>query len=182
MNLSGDNKSLGLFFVVALVFVFTAGHQDVLAVGTDHGMLVSHVLLDAAGLRSDWQLDLPIKDDEKVEKMLLFDKYMYVLTDRNYLFCVDRNEGFVRFGMQLATKGLPICQPDFYDGKVWFMVGHRLMILDPYTGVIDQAKRFKISGKSVVYGPVVNSEHIFVAASGSSVFKSGIFFKAISLA
>jgi len=135
------------------------------------GSLVSPSLLRAAGLEKRWQIDLPVKWDEKdrysesVERMFVFDEYLYVLTSDNYLFCIDRLRGAVRFEMQLAIKGLKICDPYYYGRKLWFMVGNELLVLDPLSGKIVKSKQFKALGRSAVCTLSRNDLHIYIAGA-----------------
>jgi len=147
--------------LLVLVFILSAGTAYAVTPGTS--VLISSNLLDQAGLKLNWQFNLPIKQSENVDRLFIFGKYLYVLTDRNYLFCLDRVKGSMRFDLQLASAGLPIGRPDYYDGKLWLMVGKELIVLNPLTGAIAEKRTIETIGRYVVYGPVRNSENIFIA-------------------
>jgi outer membrane protein assembly factor BamB len=94
--------------------------------------------------------------------MFIFDNYLYVLTNHNYLFCIDRSKGSIRFHLQLAVTGLEVHKPQYYDGKLLFMVGTRLLVLDPAAGAVKELKRLVNIGRGAVCGAQRNAEHIFV--------------------
>jgi len=132
--------------------------------GSAESMLVSANLLKHAGLQADWQINLPLKETEGVERMFVFDKYLYVLTDRNYMFCIDRAKGGIRFCLELAGLGLKVHQPQYYGGMLLFMVGTELLVLDPAAGAVKESRRLMTIGRGAVCGARRNSRHIFVAA------------------
>jgi outer membrane protein assembly factor BamB len=119
--------------------------------------------LAQTGLQVGWQSNLPLKQAESVERMYVFGKYLYVLTDQNYLFCVDREKGDMRFCLQLVKAGLKVQEPQYYDGKLLFTVGNRFLILDPVAGMVTDSRQFDAVGGVVVCPAVRNCRHIFVA-------------------
>lgn len=152
-------------FLFSVFFVLTAvgvGRGALAQTGAG-AMLVSPSLLGRAGLQMGWQINLPVKQAESVERMYVFEKYLYVLTDQNYLFCIDREKGSMRFCLQLTTAGLKVHEPQYYDGKLLFTVGNRFLILDPAAGVVTESRELKNIGSVAVYPVVRNSRHIFVA-------------------
>lgn len=163
MKLMNKKMSRSNLITVLLILVFILPAGTAYAVTSGSSVLISSNLLDHAGLELNWQFNLPIKQSENVDRLFIFGKYLYVLTDRNYLFCLDRLKGSMRFDLQLASAGLPIGRPDYYDGKLWLMVGKELIVLNPLTGAIAEKRTIETIGRYAVYGPVRNSENIFVA-------------------
>jgi outer membrane protein assembly factor BamB len=160
-----DNQMLQRFVLVVFFIgtcVGVAG-SDSAPKDSAETMLVSPSLLKHAGLEAGWQINLPLKDRETVSRMFIFDKYLYVLTNRNYLFCIDRVGGSIRFCLELARAGLKIHQPQYYEGKLMFTVGTGLLILDPAAGAITESKQLKNIGRGAVCGARRNSRHIFLA-------------------
>jgi len=131
--------------------------------GSAEAMLVSASLLKHAGLQAGWQINLPLKETERAERMFVFDKYLYVLTDQNYLFCIDRAKGSIRFCLQLARPGLKVHEPQYYGGGLLFTVGTQLFILDPAAGAVKESRQLMTIGRGAVCGARRNSRHIFVA-------------------
>ncbi len=125
--------------------------------------LLSGLLLDKAGLKLGWQVDLPLKTGETIDRLFVQDSYLYIMTTNNYLFCIDRNKGMIRFGLPLARKGLPIGLPSYYDGKAWFMVGNRMEVVDPRIGTICESVDLKSIGTSTMFGVIRNSSHLYLA-------------------
>jgi hypothetical protein len=125
--------------------------------------ILSPTLLDYAGLRLAWQVNLPLQSGEGVDRMLVKDAYLYILTTNNHLFCVERAKGSLRFGFPLAQKGLPIQDPSFYDGKAWFMVGSRLKVVDPRLGVITENTDMSSIGTGTIFGILRNKESLYLA-------------------
>lgn len=130
---------------------------------TAEAMVVSPSLLKHAGLQAGWQINLPLKEKERIERMFIFDNYLYVMTDQNYLFCIDRAKGEIRFCLQFVKSGLKVHKPQYYDGKLLFTVGTRLLVLDPAAGAVKELKRLVNIGRGAVCGAQRNAGHIFVA-------------------
>ena len=144
---------------------FCSAEESVSAESVESSALVSRTLLEHAGMRQAWRIDLPLKQDENIGRMLIFDKYLYVMTDSNYLFCIDRAKGKVRFGLDIATAGLPVCDP-YYDGEnLIFMVGNRLMIVSPNTGTITDSEVLSSIGRSAACSFAGNDEHYYIPGS-----------------
>ena len=152
-----------------VLVVFFVGTCVGVAGGTTSGqasaenMLVSTSLLKDAGLQAGWQSNMPLKKTESPERMFVFDRYLYVLTNRNYLFCIDRADGKIRFQLQLAVPGLKVLEPQYYDGVIMFTVGVDLLTLDPASGTVKTSRRVATIGGGAVCGAGRSSKHIFVA-------------------
>ncbi len=129
------------------------------------GLLVSPALLERAALETGWQVNLSLKASEQIDRMYVFEKYVYVLTDRNYLYCIDKKKKAVRFGLELAMPGFPIGEPLYHEGDLWFMIGNELRIVSPKTGAIEKRKRLKMLGRSAVGGMVRNKQRLYMASS-----------------
>lgn len=131
----------------------------------DQGPLVDSSILDQAGLQLRWQTYVPVKPAEQIDSLYVFGKYLYAITDSNYLFCVNRENGSVRFLLRIASPGLPVWKPFFYEEKLWFMVGNELLVLDPFSGAIKTTQRFDNIGRSNISRIGRNSTHLFIAGS-----------------
>jgi hypothetical protein len=139
------------------------GVVPIVAAPTAGEAILSPTLLDYAGLRLAWQVNLPLQKGEGVDRMLLKDAYLYILTTNNHLFCIERTKGTLRFGLPLAEKGLPIQDPSYYDGKAWFMVGNRLKVVDPRLGVITENTDLSEIGTGTIFGILRNKENLYLA-------------------
>lgn len=149
--------------VVMCVIVLLAAATTVGAAKT--GLLVEPALLDPAGLEPAWQVNLPMQNAEAVERMYVFDAYLYVLTTHNYLYVIDIEKQAFRFGVQLALRGLPVRPPLLRDAQLWFIVGSELIVVDPKAGGIDFKKQLKHIGRTAIGTPDANSRRLFVAGS-----------------
>ncbi len=129
------------------------------------GLLVETALLESVGLEADWQVNLPMRAGESIEQMYVFDRYLYLRTNQNYLYVVDIEKQAFRFGVQLATRGLPVCHPLFRDGQAWFVVGSDLIAVDPKAGGIDFKRPLKHVGRNAVGQLDSNSRRLYVPGS-----------------
>jgi outer membrane protein assembly factor BamB len=145
------------------VLAATAGAVETAPSGGE--AILSPALLDYAGLRLAWQVNLPLRPGEGVDRMLVKDVELYVMTTSNHLFCIDRTKGTLRFGLPLAQKGLPIQDPSYYDGKAWFMVGNRLKVVDPRLGVISENADMSAIGTGTIFGVLRNKESLYLSDS-----------------
>lgn len=150
-----------LFLVSVLVFCSVEGFCKT----GEQGFLISPLLLKHSSMEMQWQLNLPVKPAEKVQRLFVFDEYLYVLTDRNYILCLDRTKGALRFEQQLAVAGLPVCEPKYYGRKLSFVVGNELLVLDPTAGTVAEKRKLKGFGKGSVYGIARNSDYLYVVGS-----------------
>ncbi len=134
------------------------------------GDLVSPAMLNHCGLDVAWHKTLFVKSDEKVERMLIHDKYLVILTDHNFLYCLNRNTGKTLFMVTLATRGLPVCGPSFYENSMMVMVGKKLKIIDMQVGKITATKDFHFVGGSAVFPPIRNDEYFYISSSNKRLF------------
>ncbi|MBN1127306.1 MAG: PQQ-like beta-propeller repeat protein [Sedimentisphaerales bacterium] len=137
--------------------IFCSGAEDVSA-----GLLVSRPILTHAGLIPDWQIKLPMRSGESTQRVFVFGDNVFVQTNMNHLFCLRRTDGAFQFGLPLALQGLPVPDPLYYEGKLWFIVGKELKILDPSEGQIVLRKILTSVGLAVV-GPIArNTDFLYV--------------------
>jgi len=132
-------------------------------------LLVAPQLLDAAGLAVDWQLHLALSEVEVVEEMFVFDEYLLMMTDHNYLFCIDREKGTIYFEYQLAPAGLPVYRPQYYDGKFWFVVGNELLVVNPHAGTVPKPRKLTVVGSGATSAAMRNRSHLYIAGSDRRV-------------
>ena len=140
------------------------------AVAADTSALVSRDLLDHAGMKSDWQINLPLQKNESLGPLYIDGDFIYALTNKNYMFCIDRKKGFERFQIRLTNPTLPVHRPTFYDGKVIITVGTKLFVIDPDVGDVIERQDVKRIGKSTVYPAVRNAENYYIATSNKRLF------------
>ncbi|MBN2511924.1 MAG: PQQ-binding-like beta-propeller repeat protein [Sedimentisphaerales bacterium] len=131
--------------------------------------LVASELLDKAGLESRWQVNLPMKPNEKIDTMYVYDNYLYVLTTQNFLFSIDRSTGHIRSLLQLAVPGLPVLPPMHFDKKSIFLVGQEMKVFDPAFGQILETITLKNLGGN--YGGIArNQKYAYVCGSDNRLY------------
>ena len=123
---------------------------------------ISKDLLDHAGLSLVWQNALPIRKGEKLDTMQLLDERLYVRSDRNYTWSLDRNNGKVIFSRAIAPVGFPILGWTAYTDRLICVIDNRLVQLDVETGV---EKQVTDPGWSIVAPPVRNSKFFYISAA-----------------
>jgi outer membrane protein assembly factor BamB len=137
--------------------------------GAGNDDLVRPDLLSQAGLQSAWQIQLPLKPLEQVERLNVFGDYLYVLTDRNFFFCIDRNTGAVHTLLQIATAGLPVLPPLYFEKNSAFLVGQELKIFNPVTGQI--TRTMKLSQMDGSRGGIAqNSTFLYICGSDNRLY------------
>ena len=157
-----------LFFILFFCLmapVIAAGKKIPIPKPVKTEKLVSQILIRQAGWTYNWQLNLPIKTNEVIDRLYVFDEYLYVLTDTNILFCIDRQKGRTLFSHRLCTEGLPICDPIYYDGRLGFMIGNQMKILDPASGLIQQTEVIEQVGDTFECGVARNDDYIYMTGS-----------------
>ena len=127
--------------------------------------LVAPELIAEAGWAQNWQISLPVKEGEKLEKIAVFGPHLYVMTDSNVMFCINRQSGKLRFTEQLSVRRLPIQKPMHYDGKFWFVVGNELLVFDPEIGDFVTKETFKQVGSGIGSGLARNEKFIYISGS-----------------
>lgn len=137
--------------------------------GAGDDNLVRPELLSQAGLQFAWQIQLPLKPHEQVERLNVFGDYLYVLTDQNFFFCIDRSTGAIRTLLQIATAGLPVLPPLYFQGNSAFLVGQELKIFDPVTG--QPPRTMKLSQMDGSRGGIAqNSKFVYICGSDNRLY------------
>lgn len=160
--------------VISVMYVMVwwgcAAAQTVPQNATPTSELISPALIDRAGWTMNWQLKLPLRASETVDRIVIFDEYLYVLTDRNVLFCINRQAGTMRFVTPLAPRGLPICDPISFENNLLFMVGNELVVVDPWAGTIAERYSFAQIGNTYECGLAMNSEYVYLTGSDARLY------------
>lgn len=128
-------KQFGILFVWIAVWFLIPGF----GLGAARpSPLLSPELISEAGFELSWEVQLPVQTvvGEQVERIYVFDPYLIVLTNRNFLFCRDRADGSARFEMPIAEARLPLVEPLYLGNRLYFLIGSRLVVLDPSLGVV----------------------------------------------
>jgi len=97
--------------------------------------LVSPALLEHAGLKIIWENILPTGMDESLERLLILGNHIYAISDRNYMLCLNRENGNRIFGRVVAPGGVKIQDLSLYNDKLICVEGSQLFEIDPNTGI-----------------------------------------------
>jgi len=101
---------------------------------TNASAAINARLLKEAGLQIAWQKLVALNINEKVESMTVLGSNVYVQTNSNYLFCLDRNDGRQVFALPAAEPRLPVSQPADFNNIVYFMSANHLLAIDLRSG------------------------------------------------
>jgi len=119
--------------LLAAILILTSG-PTALCAGGNPERLVSPELLEHTKLKILWENELPIKENESLERLIIIDEHIYALSDLNYMISLDREKGNMIFGNSVAPAGLPIVGLELYGNKLLSLIGDNLVEIDPETG------------------------------------------------
>jgi outer membrane protein assembly factor BamB len=122
--------------------------------------LVAADLLNAAGLGQVWQAKLAVRECECIEKLYILGDKICAITSTNYMFCLDRNNGNLAFGIQLASEGFPVLAPRLYENQLLITAGNKLIQVDASGGAVTYMQKFDYT---VVCPVVRNKENLYAA-------------------
>lgn len=122
---------------------------------------ISPELLDHARLEMVWEQTLPVKKGEQFAAATLLGDRLYLRSDRNYLWSLDREEGRIVFSRSIAPPGIPVLDLVSYKDDLISVVGNQLVEYDDNTG---KEKRVSDLELSMVATPVRNSQFFYIAA------------------
>ena len=123
------------------------------------GAVIDEKLLNQAGLKTVWQNAIALNPKEKIQKITLLGDYIYILTDSNYLFCLDRNTGRLSFATSAASPKLPVFEPVVYKGIAYLVAANNLIMANIEQGA--ELCRNRISFP-VSAAAAVNASHLYV--------------------
>lgn len=132
-----------------------------LAANDDSHWLVSPELLKHANLRLTWQNQLPFKKGETLERLCLRDNYIYALSDKNFLACLDRQKGSMIFGRSIAPPGFVVLGLDLYKDDIIAIIGNNIVELDSRLGTERRARPLEFA---VTCPAARNSSFFYLAA------------------
>ncbi|MCX5634631.1 MAG: PQQ-binding-like beta-propeller repeat protein [Planctomycetota bacterium] len=133
-------------FAGLLVFVFLSGCSSKQGVSDKQATekspeqkaasknLISTELLKPCNLKIVWENQLPIKPDEKVQRISILGNRIYVLSDRNYMTSLNCEKGTPIFSRPLAQAGFTISGWELYNDIIISMIGGKLVELNPDLG------------------------------------------------
>lgn len=125
-------------------------------------LMIAPDLLDHAGLVTTWDQKLPLKEGEKFATVTLLGDRLYLRSDRNYLWSLDRVTGKVVFSRSLAPTGIPVLGLTTYENTLISVIGNKLVELDINTG---KEQRVSDLDLSIVAAPARNNRFFYIGAT-----------------
>jgi outer membrane protein assembly factor BamB len=156
-----------IFLIILMVLFGWAGAAGAKSESTaqDTLPLVSPELIQEAGWTNNWQLNLPLKQHEQIDRMAVLGPDLLLMTDSNVMFCIDRETGRTRFTKQLSASRLPVQKPFFYDNQYWFVVGSEMLVFAPAVGDFVIKEKIDRIGSGAKCGLARNKDFIYISGS-----------------
>jgi len=162
-------KLLFFIFLIALSgWAGAAGTKSAFA-AENTSPLVSSELVQEAGWTYNWQMNLPLEKNETIDRMAVLGPNLFIMTDTNVMFCIDRDSGRARFTKQLGASNLPVQRPYFYDNQFWFMVGSELLVFDPAVGDFVVNEKIDRIGTGARCELARNKKFIYISGSDNRI-------------
>lgn len=124
--------------------------------------IVSPALLDHAGLTVRWQQMLPLKAGETFAELTIVGDRLYLRSDRNYIWSLDRQKGDVVFSRSIAPRGIPVLGLVPYRDRVISVVGDQIEEFSADTGARRRRSDLELG---IVVAPARNSQFFYVSAA-----------------
>jgi outer membrane protein assembly factor BamB len=144
-------KNFYLFWL--FIFVFLTARPST------SDAIISERLLNQAGLETAWQNAIALNPKEKIQKVTILDNYLYILTDGNYLFCLDRNTGRLSFAASAAAPKLPVFEPTGYSGITYLIAANNLIAANIEQGAEIYRNRISFSAAAAA---AVNASCLYI--------------------
>ena len=125
-------------------------------------LIIPPGLLDHAGLKTVWQQKLPLKKGERFAAVTLLGDRLYLRSDRNYLWSLDRTKGDVVFSRSIAPQGIPVLGLAAYEDTLISVVGNQLVEFDVNSGTERRVSDLELS---IIAPPVRNSQFFYISAA-----------------
>ena len=123
------HRVISLVILTALCVV-----QNGFAVESSSRGLISSELLRHAHLKVLWENELPIKDTESVKQLLVLGSRVYVVSDKDYIISLNRDNGKIVFGKTFKPAGLLAGGFKLYEDELLYVSGSRLIQIEAESG------------------------------------------------
>jgi outer membrane protein assembly factor BamB len=137
------------------VFVFLA------ALPATSNAIIDEKLLKEAGLEPVWQKAIALNPKEKVQRITIEDNYIFILTDSNYIFCLERDTGRLNFYFSVAVLGMPVLEPTVYNNIAYIVAANYLIVVDLVQGMEIPRKEIPFPVSASI---AVNASHLYIPA------------------
>jgi len=120
--------------LLMIIALFLRGTAITARATQDSWQLISPELLEHAKLRMVWQGKLPVQDAETPRQLTIVGDRIYILSDHNYMFCLDSEKGSVVFSKPIAPAGFAVLGLDPYGNELVSVIGNKLVGIDKASG------------------------------------------------
>jgi outer membrane protein assembly factor BamB len=125
--------------------------------------LISPELLKHARLKMLWDNELPIKNNENLDRLLLFGNHIYAVSDRNFVLSLNQKTGKIIFGRTIEPAGLPITGVKLYGNElIYVSSSSKLVQVNAQSGIVLNTTDI---GFSVSCPVARNSSYFYVAGT-----------------
>ena len=124
------------------------------------GWLVPRELVESTDLKIVWQFNLPLSEQESLDKLFIFGSRLCALSSRNFLSCLNRADSNVLFSGNIAPPGLPLAGIECFKDELITIVGNKFNEISIESGV--QKASMPVSAGSTC--PVVRNDDFFYIA------------------
>ncbi|MCP4613597.1 MAG: PQQ-like beta-propeller repeat protein [Planctomycetes bacterium] len=121
------------FVLLAGLLVLCFVQYSIAAEGSSQ-RLVSPKLLEHANLKILWESKLSIKNNERLQQLLILGDSIYAISNKNYMVSLNKENGDIIFRRIVAPEGLPVAGMKLYEDELISIVGTKLIEIDPETG------------------------------------------------
>jgi len=108
--------------------------QSSIAAEAASSPLISAELLSHANLKVLWENELPIKDAESVEQLLILGNRVYIVSDKDYIISLNRDNGQIVFAETFKPAGVLAGGFELYGDELLYVSGSRLVQIDAALG------------------------------------------------
>jgi outer membrane protein assembly factor BamB len=152
--------TLGLFINTPLLAMRSSKPTSPAAPKATTEWLLKEERLATTDMRIVWQYNLPLSINEKIDRLLVREKRLFALTNRNYLTCLDSEDGNVAFSTNIAEAGLHLMGLEYYDGELLTVVGDKIVEINAELGT---EKSFTPLIKGIICPVVRNKSFYYIA-------------------
>ncbi len=121
---------------------------------------IDEKMLKQAKLELVWQNAISLNAKEQVQRINVLGDNLYIFTNTNYLFCLDRNTGKPVFGISAAEAGLPVFEPTVYKNTAYIVAADKLIAMGLEQGAELHSKKIPFIVSS---SAAVNSTYFYFA-------------------
>ncbi|MBN1787520.1 MAG: PQQ-binding-like beta-propeller repeat protein [Sedimentisphaerales bacterium] len=151
--------------IVLFIFVFLA------VLPATSNAVIGQKLLKEAGLETVWENAVALNPKEKVERMIVEGDYIFILTDNNYIFCLEKKTGRLNFAFTAALLGMPVLEPRVNDNKAYIVAANYLIVVDLVQGMEVSRSKIPFSTSSSI---AVNDNHLYIPARDKGLHVSNL--------